>query len=163
MKESFRVVIAVTEDQAVFSLVPSSFNDEQTGRALGLTLPETNIAETGVFEGLIGKYEFTDYVVGFVDMPKFAERFVGEPTGLDSDLLSLIGYDNDQLSDVCKAEVRAVAGIMPRMVIGYTNITATQFDSNLVFEMRDDIARGLQALGQLGLQGPQVNARRMLT
>jgi hypothetical protein len=144
--EEIRIVIAVTPDQAVFSLVPSNFNDEQTGRALGLTLPDSNIAETGVLEGLIGKYDFNDYVVGFIDLPQIAERFVGEPTGLDADLLELMGHDNTQLSDVCKAEVRAMAGVMPRMVIGYTDITAKQFDSNLVFELRDDLAEAMQAL-----------------
>ena len=144
--EEIRIVIAVTENQAVFSVVPSSFNDEQTGRALGLTLPESNIAETGVLEGLLSKYDFNDYVVGFIDLPQIAERFVGEPAGLDADLMALIDYDNTQLSDVCKAEVRAVAGIMPRMVIGYTDITAKQFDSNLVFELREDLAQGMQAL-----------------
>jgi hypothetical protein len=61
-------------------------------------------------------------------------------------VLHLIGYDNSQLSDVCKAEVRSVAGIMPRMVIGYTDITKNRFDSNLVFELREDLAEGLQAL-----------------
>ncbi len=144
--EEFRIVIAVTADQAVFSLVPSVFNEEQTGRALGLTLPESNIAETGILEELIGKYDFNDYMVGFIDLPKIAERFVGEPTGLDTDLMGMIGYDSTQLSDVCKAEVMAVAGIMPRMVIGYTDITKNQFDSNLVFELREDLAAGMQAL-----------------
>lgn len=144
--EELRVVIAVTEEQAVFSLVPSTFSEEQTGRALGLTLPDSNITETGVLEGLVGKYGFENYIVGFVDLPKFAERFVGEPTGLDTDLLQLIEYDNSQVSDVCKAEVRAMAGIMPRMVIGYTGIQTTQFDSNLVFELREDLAEGLQTL-----------------
>ncbi len=144
--EEIRIVIAVTADQAVFSMVPSTFNDEQTGRALGLTLPEENIAETGVLEELIGKYGFNDYVVGFIDLPQIAERFVGEPTGLDADLMAMIDYDNSQITDVCKAEVRAVAGIMPRMVIGYTDITPKQFDSNLVFELREDLAQGMQAL-----------------
>lgn len=144
--DEIRIVIAVTPDQAVFSMVPSNFTDEQTGRALGLTLPESSIAETGVLEGLIGKYDFADYMVGFVDLPQIAERFVGKPTGLDTDLLGLIGYDSTQLSDVCKAEVRAMAGVMPRMVLGYTNITAKQFDSNLVFELRDDLAEAMQAL-----------------
>lgn len=144
--EEIRVVIAVTEDQAVFSVVPSVFDDEQTGRALGLTLPDSSIAESGVLEGLIGKYGFNDYVVGFIDLPKIAERFVGEPTGLDADLMGLIEHDSSELSDVCKAEVRAVAGIMPRMVMGYTGITKNQFDSNLVLELREDLARGMQAV-----------------
>ena len=144
--EEFRVVIAVTGDQAVFSLVPSAFNDDQTGRALGLTLPEDNIAATGVLEELLNKYSFDDYMVGFIDLPKVAERFVGEPTGLDTDLFGLVDYDNTQLSDVCKAEIREMAGVMPRMVLGYTDITAKRFDSNLVFELRDDLAEAMQAL-----------------
>ena len=144
--DEVRIVIAVTDDQAVFSMVPAGFNEEQTGRALGLTLPDSSIAETGVLEGIIGKYDFNKYIVGFVDLPKLAERFVGEPTGLDTDVLGLIDYDNSQLSDVCKAEVRSVAGIMPRMVIGYTDIKKNRFDSNLVFELREDIAKGMQTL-----------------
>lgn len=144
--DELRVVIAVIDDQAVFSIVPSVFSGDQTGRALGLTIPEDNIAESGVFEELIGTYDFDNYILGFIDLPKLVERFVGQPTGLDTDLLDAIEYDNSQLSDVCKAEIRAMAGVMPRMVIGYTNITARQFDSNLVFELRDDIAEAMQAL-----------------
>ncbi|MDJ0813746.1 MAG: hypothetical protein QNJ23_08455 [Woeseiaceae bacterium] len=144
--EEFRVVIAVTGDQAVFTFVPAAFSEEQTGRALGLTLPDDNIGESGVLEELIGKYGFDNYMVGFVDLPKLAERFVGQPTGLDTELFGLIGYDSSQVSDVCKVEIREMAGVMSRMVIGYTNITAKQFDSNLVFELRDDLAKGMQAL-----------------
>jgi hypothetical protein len=84
--------------------------------------------------------------VAFIDVPAIAERFVGEPTGLDADLLALMGGDKPQLSDVCKTEIRELAGVAPRMVIGYTGITATQFDSSIVFELRQDIASGLTAL-----------------
>ena len=144
--EDFRVVIAVTDDQAVFSLVPSAFNEDQTGRALGLTPPDDNIGGTGILEDLLGRYGFNNYMVGFVDLPTIAERFVGQPTGLDTDLLGLVDYDNSNLSNVCRAEIREMAGVMPRMVIGYTNITAKQFDSNLVFELRDDLAQAMQSL-----------------
>lgn len=144
--DEFRILIAVTDDQAVFSLVPSGFNEDQTGRALGVTLPGENIAGTGVFEELLSKYSFDNYMVGFIDLPEVAERFVGEPTGLDTDLLGMMNYDNTQLSDVCKTEIREMAGVMPRMVLGYTNITAKRFDSNLVFELRDDLAAAMQAL-----------------
>jgi len=44
--EELRIVIAVVEDQAVFALVPAEFDDAQTGRALGLTLPDSSIAGT---------------------------------------------------------------------------------------------------------------------
>jgi hypothetical protein len=144
--DEIRVVIAIIDDQAVFSLVPSAFDEAQTGRALGLSRPDSNITQSGVFEEIVARYDYEDYVVGFVDLPQIAERFVGEPTGLDVDLMALLPDNSNSLSDVCKAEIREVARVMPRMVIGYTNISATQFDSNLVIELRDDIAAGLQLL-----------------
>jgi len=144
--EELRIVIAVVEDQAVFALVPAEFDDAQTGRALGLTLPDSSIAESTVLQDIISKYDYTNHVVGFVDVAAIAERFVGQPTGLDVDLMALLEHDNTDLSDVCKAEIRDAAGVAPRMVIGYTGISAKRFDSSVVFELRDDIAAGLQAL-----------------
>lgn len=144
--EELRVLIAVIEDQAVFALVPAAFDDAQTGRALGLTLPDSSIADSTVLQDIISKYDYTNHVVGFVDVAAIAERFVGQPTGLDVDLMALLEDDETELSDVCKAEIRDAAGIVPRMVVGYTSISAKRFDSNLVFELRDDIATGLQAL-----------------
>jgi len=144
--EELRIVIAVVEDQAVFALVPAEFDDAQTGRALGLTLPDSSIAESTVLQDIISKYDYTNHVVGFVDVAAIAERFVGQPTGLDVDLMALLEHDKTDLSDVCKAEIRDAAGVAPRMVVGYTGISAERFDSNIVFELRDDIAAGLQAL-----------------
>jgi hypothetical protein len=144
--EELRIVIAVVEDQAVFALVPAEFDDAQTGRALGLTLPDSSIAESTVLQDIISKYDYTNHVVGFVDVAAIAERFVGQPTGLDVDLMALLEQDDTELSDVCKAEIRDIAGVAPRMVIGYTGISAKRFDSSLVFELRDDIATGLQGL-----------------
>ena len=155
--DELRILVAVVGDQAVFALVPAAFDDAQTGRTLGLTLPKSSIAESTVLQDIISKYDYTNHVVGFVDVAAIAERFVGQPTGLDVDLMTLLEDYDTELSDVCKAEIRDVAGIAPRMVVGYTDISAKRFDSNLVFELRDDIAAGLQALPAVvpGLGGDQ--------
>jgi len=144
--EELRMLIAVVEDQAVFAMVPAAFDDAQTGRALGLTLPDSSIADSSVLQDIISKYDYTNHVVGFVDVAAIAERFVGEPSGLDVDLMALLEVDDTELSNVCKEEIRDVAGVVPRMVAGYTGISAKRFDSSVVFELRDDIATGLQAL-----------------
>lgn len=143
--EEMRFVIAVLDSQAVIAVVPSVFDESQIGHALGLTLPETNIAETTVLQDIISKYSFTNHAVAFVDVPSIANRFVGQPTGLDADLMAL-GDDDMQFSDVCKAEILEVAGVMPRLVVGYTGLTAKRFDSSFIFELRDDIAAGLTAV-----------------
>ena len=94
--EELRIVIAVVEDQAVFALVPAEFDDAQTGRALGLTLPDSSIAESTVLQDIISKYDYTNHVVGFVDIAAIAERFVGQPTGLDVDLMALLEQDDTE-------------------------------------------------------------------
>ena len=144
--DNLRIVIATIGDHAVFSLVPTGFDETQTGKVLGLTKPDRSLAETGNIEGMIAKYGLTQHMVGYLDVPALAERFVGQPTGVDADLMGMFGYDAAGLSDVCKAEIREFAGIMPRMVMGYTGVSVNRFDSSLVLELRDDLASGLQTL-----------------
>ncbi|MGI9219404.1 MAG: hypothetical protein ACR2QS_00035, partial [Woeseiaceae bacterium] len=52
----------------------------------------------------------------------------------------------EEISAVCRDEIRAMAGIAPRMVIGYTEISTERFVSQAVIEVREDIAEGLTSL-----------------
>ncbi|NIL93529.1 MAG: hypothetical protein GTO71_03580 [Woeseiaceae bacterium] len=144
--DDVRIVIATIGNHAVLSLVPTAFDEAQTAQVLGLTQPESSLADTGTIQKLIADYGLTNHAVGYLDLPAIAERFVGEPTGVDADLMALFDHHDRELSDVCKAEIREVAGIMPRMVAGYTGISVNRFDSKLVMELREDIASGLQLL-----------------
>jgi hypothetical protein len=144
--DDIRIIIAIVGNHAVLSFVPSVFDEAQTAQVLGLELPARSLADSGVLEGIISDYELTNHIVGFIDMPELAERFIDEPTGVDAELLALVEYDDNDVSDVCKAEIREFAGIMPRMVAGYTNIAVNRFDSRMVIELRDDLASALQGL-----------------
>lgn len=144
--EQIRVVIAILEKEAVITVVPSSFSEAQTASALGLTPPETSIADTGVLAQIAEKYGFTPQYAGFVDMEKIASTFTDPQTGVNAELLAMMGHDVATVSDVCKAEIREVAGVMPRMVLGYTAIGVDRMDSTFVLELREDIAAGLATL-----------------
>jgi len=144
--EKIRIVIAVMDNQAVLTMVPTSFDDAQTSQALGLTLPETNIAESGALQEIASEYGFTNEFVGFMDVEAIVERLIGGATGLDADLVALMEHDPADLSDVCRAEIRSVAAIAPRMVMGYKEISVDKVDSAIVLELREDIAAGLQGL-----------------
>ncbi len=155
--EKIRIIIAVMNDQAVLTLVPSSFDEAQTSQALGLTLPETSIADSGVLQDIASEYGFTDHYVGFFDTTLLVDRFLGEATGLDADLLALMDHEGPELSDVCRSEIRSIAGIAPRVVLGYTDIDVDSIASTVVVELRDDIAAELQPLTAAvpGLGGDQ--------
>lgn len=141
-----RVIIAILEKQAILTVVPSGFTDEQTAEALGLTPPESSIADSGLLEEIARKYGFTAHYAGFFDTQKIASTFIDPQTGVNASLLAMMGPEAPSISDECKAEIRTVAGVVPRMVMGYTSVDANRMDSKFVIEVRDDLAAGLATL-----------------
>ena len=75
--DKIRVVIAILENQAVITLVPTGFSDDQTAAALGLTPPETSIAEAGTLAAIAKEYGFTSHYAGFVDVQADNFGFIG--------------------------------------------------------------------------------------
>lgn len=140
------LIIAVLDGYLVVTLVPGSPSDAVLKSALGLELPATSIAKSGEMTKLAEKYGFQAYALGFLDVERVASVFLDDPTGINKEVLSLLGYDGSTISDVCRQEIRATAAIAPRIVAGYSKITAGELVSNTVVELRSDIANGLAAL-----------------
>lgn len=143
--ENGRLIMGMFGNYFVGTIAPESFDDEQLKRVVGLTLPTNSMAKSGEIAAIAKEYGFTNHFAYLVDTKRLAEPFLGTPSGLDVDVLQLLEYDGSELSDVCRAEFRGLTEIAPRLVAGYTAITADRIDSTLVLEMRDDIAAGLKA------------------
>ena len=141
-----RVIVAIIDNELVVSLVPTELSEEQLKTVLGLTLPDENIAESLTLKNIADKYDFRDYLVGFVDIERFASVFLDDQSGVNAELLSMLGYDGTELSDACKADLRSIAGVMPRIVVGYSDISIEQLSSKAVFELREDIAAGVSTM-----------------
>ncbi len=155
--DKVKIIIATFENQIVVTLAPASFGDAELGELLGLTPPATSIAESGVLQQIAEDYGFTNHYVGYIDVKRIVGAFAGEATGLDAALIGLMGDEKPELSAVCKAEVMELAGIAPRMVLGYTEINEDFLESQAVIELREDIAAGLAGLPTAvpGLGGDQ--------
>lgn len=144
--EKGRLITASIDDHLVLTFVPAGLPDEHLKSVLGITLPESNIAESGALTELSKKYGFTPYGLGFMDFTRIVNTFLDDPSGVNGELLALMDYDPSTLTDVCRTEIRAMSGIVPRFVTGYTDLSAEHMTSNSVFEVRSDLATGLQAL-----------------
>ncbi len=144
--ENFRFILAVLGNQIVFTALPAGFDDAQLQTALGLTLPAQDIAKAGVLAQLATKYDYTDHFAGYVDAEKIVWRVLDPQAATDKALVGMLPQDPAALSADCKAEIRDVAGIAPRLVAGYTAVGADRLSSLVVLEMRDDIAKGLATL-----------------
>ena len=138
--EGVRVVIATIGDEFVLTVAPESLDDAALARLLGLTLPAQSIAESGKLREIAKEYGYLHEYVGLVDTVRLADTFIDEPEGLDALLLDVMDYDAGTLDDVCKAELRSLAEIAPRVVAGYEEVSPEMIRSTTVVELRDDIA-----------------------
>jgi len=153
--DEIRFIIAVLDNQAVITLLPADSDDAKTSLALGLTLPAESLADSSTLQDIATTYGYTSHYIGFFDFEEIAERFTGTASGSDADLLALMDHDLSELSDVCRSEIQAAAGIAPRIVMGYTAVELSRFESSAVIELRADIAANLSALTAVvpGLRG----------
>jgi hypothetical protein len=138
-----KVLVAILDKQVVISVAPVGFSEQQLGSLLGFSAPASNIASAGVLQKISAKYDYSDYFVGYMDFARIVDTVTGGANGLDADLVAL-AVDKDDLSDVCRVEIREMAGIAPRMVMGYSDISTKKATSHAAIELRRDIAAGLK-------------------
>ncbi len=144
--EDGKVVIGVFGDYAVVAPVPAVFDESQVARVVGLELPQQNIGQSGELAALAKEFGFTNHMLGLVNSQRIAAPFLETPMGLNADLLALGDFDASAISDVCKDEIRDMVGLVPRLVTGYTSVTADRMDASMIVELRSDIADGLSKL-----------------
>jgi hypothetical protein len=142
--EEARFVVATPGASAVMTIVPASFSDERLARTLGLEMPRDNVAE-GLAE-IRKANDFTDHFVGFVDVEKLAASFLGDPSGLNKELLLVAEHDAEELTAECRTEFAELASVAPRVVVGYTTVSKSFLDTQMLVELREDIASGLATL-----------------
>jgi len=141
-----RVIVAAIDNQLVIAGAPAGLPEAQIRLLLGLSLPAESIAESGALAAVSEKYRLSSFGAGFIDVERIAATFIDEQSGVNAELLALMDYDASDFSDVCKTEIRSVAGIAPRIVSGYTEVTPEHFKSISVVELRSDLAAGVQTL-----------------
>ena len=157
-----QIIIGVFEGDAVIALAPGNPNDDQIREIVGLSPPKNNIAASGRLLEITKEYGFSQYYVGFIDTLQIASVFLDKPSGMNAVLLESAEYSFEELSDVCREEIRGVVGIAPRIVIGYGEISMRQMNASMIIELRDDIARGMSTLSSL-VPGLGVDAGGLLS
>ena len=141
--ENVKLLIATLDEQAIITAVPARFNDAQVAMALGVKKPRRNLKNSKTLRTIRKEYGFSDYFTGFIDNERIAEIFTGKVTGLDNELFAVLDYQTPDLTETCSTEIMEMVGIVPRIVFGYSEITADIVESAMIIEMRKDIAEGL--------------------
>jgi len=140
------LIVAIVGDDLVVSIVPADHSDELLKSVLGLTKPAKSIVVSGELQTLMAENDFEPYYLMLLDGTRVASTFLDDQTGTNRELLSLMDYDAATISDVCKTEIRELAGVVPRLTGGYTEISTERWASAFLLEIREDIAKGLTTL-----------------
>ena len=141
-----RLVIATAGKDAVLTAVPTNYSDKRLASALGFDKPRRSLAKTKELRAIAREYDFTDHLVGFVDVERIVAALTGDPGGANAELFQLAGYDASGITPICREEFAAVAQIAPRTVVGYTEVNSKYLDTRMIVEFRDDIATGMSTL-----------------
>ncbi len=144
--EKMNMIIATLDNQVVMTVVPASFDERQVALALGAKSPRKNLKKSKTL-GAIGKeYGFSGYLTGYVDTERLAGIFTGNTTEQDDDFFAATGETLPAVTDVCAAEIMGMAGIAPRIVFGYSDVSPEQVESAMIVELREDLAAGLATI-----------------
>ena len=144
--EKMNLIFATLDDQVVMTVVPASFDEGQVAIALGAKAPRKNLKKSKTL-GAIGKeYGFSGYLTGYVDTERLAGIFTGNTTEQDDDFFAATGETLPAVTDVCAAEIMGMAGIAPRIVFGYSDVSPEQVESAMIVELREDLAAGLATI-----------------
>ncbi len=144
--DELRLVVATFGKDAVISLVPTGVSDERLAQTLGLDKPKNNLARSKDLRQLAKQYGFTDHFVSFIDIERIAATFTGDPSGRNAEFLELMGINSQDMTPECRQEISELASVAPRVVMGYTEVNTRFLDTEMIVELRDDIAKGMATL-----------------
>lgn len=144
--EKINLIIATLDEQVVITAVPASFDEGQVALALGAKLPRKTLKKSKTLRAIAREYGFSGYLTGYVDTQRLAGIFTGVTTAQDDEFFAAIGDRPEDVTAVCAAEIMGLAGIAPRIVFGYSNVSSGQVESAMIIELREDIAKGLATI-----------------
>ncbi|MDJ0760746.1 MAG: hypothetical protein QNJ19_15225 [Woeseiaceae bacterium] len=145
--EELKLLLLVRDEQAVFSLAPAAYADDQLQTLLGLTAPAENIAAAGTLADIAAKYGFQDQYIGYTSTESLLSVALATGGLIDQAMIEQgRGSIDETLSDTCRNELQLMSSVAPRIVMGLRKADASRVDTAVIFELRDDIAKDLKDL-----------------
>lgn len=146
--DAVRIAIVVEDNSVLVTAVPEPAVAEVLPALIRGADAKASIASSGGLEALAKEHGFLPYGLGFIDIRRIASTVIDGPTGTDAAWMGAVGAEIPQLDDTCKAELNALAGVMPKAAIGYNRMDAEAMNLTGILSLRDDIASGMQPIAK---------------
>ena len=148
-EDGLRMVVAIKGKELIFAMTPDAMAETTVPMILGAKKPEKSIKDSGALTDLAKANGYLGYGLGYVDNMNITETLLGEGKGINAQVLAEMqkaGAGIGTVDDTCKAEIKGLAGIAPRIVFGSKEVTDKLWVTHFLVEMRDDIAKDLSGL-----------------
>jgi hypothetical protein len=145
--EEIKVALAVTDNEVIMGLAPTEAFGDFVAYMLGQKKPARSLADVGVIEDIRTKYGFMPYAIGYADVVGIVGAATGAAPGdqITRAMLKAIDYTPPAMTEVCRAEFMSMVEKAPRVVMGYTELSAEVMEITSVIETQGDFARELAA------------------
>lgn len=140
--EEAQLVVAEREGYLVVSFLPLAQSENLLGRIFGIDKPVESIADTGALQQLNAEYSYTPYGSGYVNFKQLMATVLDSQQPSMQWLRTQMEIDQN-LSPVCKSELMSLLDYFPRMVSGYTEMSADVMKALSVIELEEDLANRL--------------------
>lgn len=143
---SLRLVMAVIDSSLVVSIAPDPSPDAAMRTLLGLDRPQQSLRDAAALDAVITDYDLHSGIAGYIDSAALLHAITGALSAPDRALLAAIGTSLPQPSAQCGTEFAQLAEAMPRLIVGYSQISEHQITGRSVLQLRSDIANTLLPL-----------------
>jgi hypothetical protein len=125
-------VVSIAGDQLIFALGKAEDVEAKLGLILGIDKPARNMADGALVKQLMARHGFGGQLLGFADTRQIAGKAI-EAAGTTP-------------SPACTGELDRVSAKLPRLVLGYSELSGSKAAGGMVVEMAPDLVAEMRAL-----------------
>jgi hypothetical protein len=146
--EKLSAIAAMQGDQLVATVVPKGVSEPTLKRLLGIIKPDKSLLAAGALEALNTQFHYAPYGSGYLDVRRIGKLLSGERAGVDGEFAKALELPLTGMDATCQQEVDSITAHFPRVVSGYTELSAqrlgyaaqVELDSALAKQVMDTVA-----------------------
>ena len=140
------LVLSVDNKYIIAGLLPDTLFERELPMLLGQADPTSSMADSGDIQSLIGRYGFTGYGEGFIELDSLLAILQGKAGGLNAEVMQALGAPPLPIPQGCAPLGESLVAGMPRMVVGVSEAEASQIAVRSIWESTPGVADYLQKL-----------------
>lgn len=115
---------AILDDHLVLAILPLAEEAQWLPMIVGDERPAESMADGGALAQLVADKDFEPYGAAYIDIGRVLEEAMTADRPLPRHLARMGAFDVSSLDPACQREARLIAGVVPRLVAGTTEVTA---------------------------------------